>query len=75
MTIEKAADALYQHLSGVPWLTAVGIGEHEGAPAIYLYVKSIKKADVEFLTNGWHGYHVEIKKMGTPRPLGTSVPN
>jgi hypothetical protein len=69
MTIEEAADALQERLRGAPWLTAVGIGEYEGAPCIYLYVKSLKQADVSSLKDGWEGFHVVVRKAGSPRLL------
>jgi hypothetical protein len=69
MTIQEAADALVQRLQGAPWATAVGIGERDGAPCIYVYVKSPKSAPTSFLDDGWNGFPVEIKKMGPIRPL------
>jgi hypothetical protein len=71
MSIEQAAARLQERLSGVPWFTAVGTGEHEGAPRIYLYVKSLKHAELNALRDGWEGYPVEIRKMGTIRTAAT----
>jgi hypothetical protein len=72
MTIEEAAQTLTDHLRGKPWFTAVGIGEYEGKPCLFLYVKAIKDAELQFLQQGWHGFHVEVRRMGTPRILSVN---
>ncbi len=69
MSIEEAADALYERLRDAPWFTAVGIGEHSSSPCLYLYVTSLRKANLAFLKDGWHGFHVEVRKAGSPRLL------
>ena len=70
MTIQQAAESLAQLLQGSPWLTGVAVGEREGEPCIFVYVNSAKQADVGFLRGGWQGFPVEIKRLGTLRPLG-----
>ena len=67
MSVHDAARALTERLRGKPWFTAVGIGEADGSPCLYLYVNSARKADVGFLRDGWNGYRVEVRRMGPPR--------
>jgi hypothetical protein len=67
MTLEEAASALRARLHDAPWLTGVGVGERDGRPCIFLYVKSPKREELGFLEDGWHGYGVEVRRMGTPR--------
>ena len=67
MTIQAAARSLTDRLRINPWFTAVGIGEIEGNPCLYLYVSSVKNADLSFLKDGWNGYRVEVRRMGPPR--------
>jgi hypothetical protein len=67
MTIEEAASALHDRLRHVPWLTAIGVGKYRQEPCIFVYVKSPKRAETEFLKDGWQGFPVEVRKMGTPR--------
>jgi hypothetical protein len=67
MTIEQAAQSLNERLRANPWFTAVGIGEHNGEPCLFLYVKSLRHADLAFLHEGWCGYPVEVRRMGPPR--------
>jgi len=69
MTIEKAAEKLDERLREEPWFTAVGVGTYHNQPALYLYVKKFKGVDLDFVEDGWEGYHVEVRKMGTPRIL------
>ncbi len=72
MTIEQAAATLHERLSDTPWFTAVGTGECDGSPCIYLYVKSLKHAELDMLRDGWQGYPVEIRKMGTIRTAASA---
>lgn len=69
MTIQEAANLLLAHLCGKPWVTAVGVGEEKGTESIFIYVMSLKQADVAFLREGWHGFPVVVRKMGPPGPF------
>jgi len=75
MTVEQAAKLLQSHLKSSPWVTAVGVGETDGNPAIVLYVKSMKSADVEFLKDGWKGFPVVVRKMESPRLVASFSPH
>jgi hypothetical protein len=74
MTIERAAELLQERLSKAPWLVAVGTGEVDGHPSLYLYVNTVRKAELNFLQDGWEGFPVEIRRTGTPRPAPTHQP-
>ena len=67
VTPEQAAILLQLHLQGVSWMTAVGVGEENGTTCIVVYVKTISGVNVDFLRQGWNGYPVVVRKMGTPR--------
>jgi hypothetical protein len=67
MTVEEAAMALEARLRGAPWVTAIGVGEFDHAPCIYLYSNAPKHHKLGFLRDGWQGYHVEVREMGVPR--------
>jgi hypothetical protein len=69
MTIDEAAQSLEQRYRDSSWFTAVGVGTHNGNPSLFLYVKTTKGIDSSLTKNGWEGYHVEVRKMGTPRVL------
>jgi hypothetical protein len=71
MTIDEAAESLEKRLRGESWYTAVGVGTHEGKPALFLYVKRLRGVDLSMVKGGWEGYHVEVRKMGTPRVLAS----
>lgn len=75
MTLEDAAKLLHAQLQGSPWLTAVGLGEDKGTPCIVVYVKNLKGADLEFLEQGWQGYPVLVRKMGSPRLVASFWPH
>ena len=66
MNIREAALQLQAQLQGSPWLTAVGVGEHEGSPCIFVYVKSLNRPGLAFLQNGWQGFPVVVRKMASP---------
>ena len=69
MTIEDAAHALESSLREMPWFTAVGVGSIASSPTLFLYVRSTRGIDKSRFKDGWYGYRVEIKRMGTPRFL------
>jgi hypothetical protein len=71
MTIEDAARTLEERFRQTPWFTAVGVGSHHGEPALFLYVKSLRGVDPTVRRDGWEGYHVEVRTMGTPRLMTT----
>ena len=68
MTIEEAAQALYERVGSAPWFTAVGVGQHHREPCIFVYVKSLNVAALDSLKAGWMGYPVQLRQMGTPQP-------
>lgn len=74
MTLEDAAKSLHARLHGAPWLTAVGVGEDAGTPAIFIYVKNLKTAKLDFLRDGWEGFPVVVRKMGSPRLVASFQP-
>ena len=67
MTIEQAAKALHEEYRDAHWLTAVGVGEHEGRACIVVYVKSLDPARVGSFESGWYGFPVVVRKMSPPR--------
>lgn len=70
MSPDDASTSLYARLRGAAWLTAVGVGEHDSAAAVYVYVRSrIARNELAFLEGGWMGYPVIIEQMGNPRPI------
>lgn len=75
MTINEAAALLQERLRGLPWMTAVGVGVHQGAEAVFLYVTSLRRPELSFLADGWEGFPVVVKKMSSPRPLAIFAPN
>ena len=73
MDIRTAARLLEEELREAPWLTMVGVGEHEGRESIFVYVKHVNPFASELARSGWRGFPVVIRKMGQPRPVPTSV--
>jgi hypothetical protein len=74
MSVEEAATLLHSQLRAFPWLTAVGVGETQGTPCIVIYVKSLNSADLDFLKDGWEGFPVVVRKMGSPRLVASYWP-
>jgi hypothetical protein len=71
MNIDDAARSLEERFRQASWFTAVGIGEHAGEPALFLYVKNLRNVDQTIRRDGWEGFRVEIRKMGTPKLMRT----
>lgn len=65
--IEVACAKLQALLADETWFTSVGIGDTDGQPCLFLYVTAIKHGRT-YARNGWHGWPVEVRKMGQPRP-------
>jgi hypothetical protein len=74
MTLEEAAKLLQAHLHAAPWVTAVGVGEENRTPCIVLYVKTLSGVNLDSLRQGWQGYPVVVRKMGSPRLVATFSP-
>jgi hypothetical protein len=75
MTADHAATLLNAKLRPSSWLTAVGVGRHDGAEAIYVYFKTRPQPrEVEFLSQGWFGYTVILTKMGSAKPAQVFPP-
>jgi hypothetical protein len=77
MTAEQAANLLNTQLRGTGgrWLTAVGVGEIDDAPAIYVYVQSAPRSpELAGLASGWMGWPVVVQRMGAPRPIKVFTP-
>jgi hypothetical protein len=74
MTAEQAANLLFAQLRSVPWFTSIGIGEHEDTTSLFLYVKSLRKADLSPVSQGWMGFPVVVQVMGQPRAAHVFTP-
>ncbi len=48
MSIENAAASLADKLREKSWFTTVGMGEHDGSPALFLYVSKIVRRNLRF---------------------------
>ena len=70
MTPQEAARSLYALLRDRPWLTTVGVGQHEGVPVLIVYATTTRGIELPIDSDTWEGFPVRIKKMGTPRPAG-----
>jgi hypothetical protein len=74
MTPEDAARALDMKLRPHPWYLSIGVGSNEkGNAAIYVYVKSRRHRELESLSEGWMGYDVVIRPVGSIRPAADRV--
>ena len=66
--LDVAAQKLADFLRDRPFFTTVGTGTWKGLPALFLYVTKVDTEELDFLRYGWQGYHVEIRKMSSPKP-------
>jgi len=63
MTIEEAADSLQRRIGRPDWLNAIGVGEKDGRPALYVYLKTKDVPPADYVTE-WMGYQVVWKVIG-----------
>ena len=64
--IDTAAE-LQTFLGSPDWLNFIGVGEADGKPCIYLYVKH-KKFPRCNIPDTWRGIPVKVKCIGKIRP-------
>ncbi len=70
MTVQEAANQLLLELNQPSWLVAVGVGKFDGADCIYVYTKgTLKPKEYAFLSKGWEGFPILVKKTGQFSPL------
>jgi hypothetical protein len=65
---EEAAQALDNNLRKYPWYVSVGVADDGRSTALYVYVKSRRHKELVYLAQGWMGYQVVIRPVGTIRP-------
>jgi hypothetical protein len=73
--LNKAAVELDTKLRGLSWYNTIGMDETN--QQLYLYIKSIKgfeKASKAVFKDGFQGFPVIVKHMGTARPCGEFWP-
>jgi len=69
MTAEDAARILDAKLRPHSWYLSIGVGSTDGGqPVLYIYVKSRRHKELESLSDGWMGYEVYIRPVGSIRP-------
>jgi hypothetical protein len=69
MRPEDAARELDQKLRRYPWYLSVGVGDTERGVALFVYVKSARHHELEFLSHGWMGYPILVRPVGSIKPV------
>jgi hypothetical protein len=69
MTAEKAAGQLDKHLRRYPWYMSTGIGETTEGLTLFVYVRSSRHPELGMLKEGWMGYKVMIRAVGSVRAV------
>jgi hypothetical protein len=67
MTATKAAERLDERLRRYPWYMSVGVGATSEGEAIFVYVKSARHRELTSLRDGWMGYPVQVRAVGSIR--------
>jgi hypothetical protein len=69
MTAEDAANLLHARLHLYRWYLSIGAGtDQKGHSVIYVYVKSTHHKELRSLAEGWMGYAVNVRSVGSIRP-------
>ena len=69
MTPEQAAHELDRKFRQYPWYHSIGVGDTGGDPVLFMYVRSPRHRELESLRNGWMGFDVIIRPVGSIRPV------
>ena len=64
-SLQAALDDLHKHLRSRPWYL-FSMPDPQRDSAILLYVNS-RRADVNFLQNGWHGIPITVVRVPSRR--------
>jgi hypothetical protein len=73
MRAEDAAHELDQKLRVFPWYISIGVGRTANGPALFLYVKSARHRELQGLKDGWRGFPVLIRPVGSVRPVSATA--
>jgi hypothetical protein len=75
VSLRDASFALWSQFHGQPWFVAVGEGVNDQRrPCLILYVKRKTRTIGEPFNQGWMGYDVLLKEVGTVGPTGPVGP-
>lgn len=74
MTPESAADLLDKKLRPYPWYVSTGVGDTTDGAALFVYVKTARRRELASLADGWMGYKVVIRPVGSIRPARRTTP-
>ena len=65
MNVESAAALLDERLRPFAWYISTGIGETADGAVLFVYVKARKPRLLADLDDGWNGYRVQVRVLGT----------
>jgi hypothetical protein len=69
-TPDEAAHLLDRELRQYPWYLSTGVGSTEdGRPILFVYTKTKRHRELSKLGQGWMGYRVIVRPVGSIRPL------
>jgi hypothetical protein len=68
MTAEHAAKRLDERLRRYPWYMSTGVGDTADGEVLFVYVRSTRHPQLKILADGWMGYRVLVRAVGSIRP-------
>ena len=67
MTIQEAANLLYEKIKDKAWYVAVGIGKtSEGDACLVMYVKDLLSPELKKYQDVWEDFPLKIEEMDIP---------
>jgi hypothetical protein len=75
MNPDDAARELEKKLRQYPWFLSIGVGGTPRGVGLFVYVNSSHHRELQFLNNGWMGYEVLVKPVGSIRPVADHLHN
>jgi hypothetical protein len=69
MTPDRAAKLLDTELRGRKWYVSTGVGARDGAPTLYVYVRSERHSELTKLRSGYLGFPIAVRKTGGIRSV------
>jgi hypothetical protein len=73
MSPEDAAKEIESELRRFRWFLSTGVGRTKDGETVFVYVKTRKHPELRKLEDGWRGYNVLVRTVGSIRPVTSTL--
>lgn len=69
MNAHEAASMLGEFLRGIPGIHSIGVGQHDGDSAIFVYTSRSVIRELDEIGGHWKGFPIVVRRTGRIAPL------